>query len=460
MTSLFVISNQSFNVASVLYAIAFVLYAGQLVSNKTLFTKVGPWVARLAWVAHTTALIVRWMDAGIGHPPWTNLYESLVFFSWGVMGVHVFLEARFGFKLSGVFATAVVFAAMGLASLHPHKEIEPLVPALQSWWLLFHVFMACIAYSFFLASSFVCVFYLLKDKVRLETMTAFAALICILFLAIAAGKSFFLTGELQFFKVTQMQAPDGTMKEVIMDFKGPDGRPMQQFVGLPYGAALLGPLLSLYLVAALLLFASVRRGGKALMNLGRLATHPVGADVAQDPLAVNLAVWGRRVFLAAIAVHVALLVDVMVAPAYIGEMALKSNPYRLASIMMTLGVALFFASMFWLKEALVSRLPELNVLDRWGYEAILLGVPFMTLNLVSGAVWAYYAWGRYWGWDPKETWALITWFTYLIYLHLRIIGGWQGRRTAVISIVGFFIVVFTYLGVNLVISGLHSYATA
>jgi cytochrome c-type biogenesis protein CcsB len=84
----------------------------------------------------------------------------------------------------------------------------------------------------------------------------------------------------------------------------------------------------------------------------------------------------------------------------------------------------------------------------------------MTLNLVSGAVWAYYAWGRYWGWDPKETWALITWFVYVVYMHMRVLGGWKGRKTALISLAGFFVVIFTYLGVNLVISGLHSYATS
>jgi cytochrome c-type biogenesis protein CcsB len=83
----------------------------------------------------------------------------------------------------------------------------------------------------------------------------------------------------------------------------------------------------------------------------------------------------------------------------------------------------------------------------------------MTLNLISGGVWAYYAWGRYWGWDPKETWALITWFIYVIYLHTRVLAGWKNRRTALISVFGFFVVIFTYLGVNLVISGLHSYAT-
>lgn len=460
MTTLFTVSNQCFNVASVLYALAFVLYAGQLVSSKALFSKVGPWMARAAYLAHTTALVVRWMDAGIAHPPWTNLYESLVFFSWGIMGVHVLLEYRFGFKLTGVFATGVVFAAMGVASLHPHKEIEPLVPALQSWWLLFHVFMACIAYAFFLASSFVSVFYLVKDKVRVETMAGFAALVCVLFLCIAAGKSFFTTGEIQFFKVTKMQAVDGVLREVIMDFRGPDGKPMQQFVSLPGALYIFWPLLGLYLSSAACLLTSAGRRRKQHEALGGLRAAPVGADVALDAMASRLDRVGRLLFYGALAVHLGLLADVFVATSTQAEMALKSNPYRVASIGMTLAIAAFFAFLFQFRTRVYERLPSLDVLDRWSYESILLGVPFMTINLISGAVWAYYAWGRYWGWDPKETWALITWFTYVIYLHLRMFGGWKGRKTALISILGFFVVIFTYLGVNLVISGLHSYATS
>jgi cytochrome c-type biogenesis protein CcsB len=291
--------------------------------------------------------------------------------------------------------------------------------------------MACIAYSFFLGSSFVCVFYLLKDRVRTETMAGCAALVCVLFLAIAAGKSFFMTGKVEFFKVVKLAGPDGVMKDVIMDFKGPDGKPMQQYVTLPYAGALFGGLIALYLAAA-----------------GALLTRVVRSGI------------GYAVLAAALVVHALLIADVLAAPSFISEMAVKSNPYRLAAIIMTLGIGAFFASLYVLKDNIIQRLPTLNVLDRWGYEAILLGVPFMTLNLISGAVWAYYAWGRYWGWDPKETWALITWFIYVIYLHMRILGGWKGRKTALISIFGFFVVIFTYLGVNLVISGLHSYATA
>ena len=81
----------------------------------------------------------------------------------------------------------------------------------------------------------------------------------------------------------------------------------------------------------------------------------------------------------------------------------------------------------------------------------------LTIGIVTGAAWANYAWGTYWSWDPKETWSLITWLIYAIYLHIRFLAGWKGRRAAIFAILGFLCVLFTYLGVNLVLSGLHSY---
>ena len=97
-------------------------------------------------------------------------------------------------------------------------------------------------------------------------------------------------------------------------------------------------------------------------------------------------------------------------------------------------------------------------LERVIYKTILLGVPFLTLGIVTGAIWANRAWGRYWGWDPKETWSLITWFIYTIYLHSRYLKGWKGRKTAWLSIAGFLFVLFTYFGVNYILAGLHSYS--
>lgn len=97
------------------------------------------------------------------------------------------------------------------------------------------------------------------------------------------------------------------------------------------------------------------------------------------------------------------------------------------------------------------------MLEEISYKMIAFGFLFLTLGIISGAVWANVTWGSYWNWDPKETWSLITWFVYAIYLHLRLRKSWQGGGTAWISIVGFSAMLFTYFGVNYFMSGLHSY---
>jgi cytochrome c-type biogenesis protein CcsB len=104
-------------------------------------------------------------------------------------------------------------------------------------------------------------------------------------------------------------------------------------------------------------------------------------------------------------------------------------------------------------------LPSGKVLDDVAYRAVAVGFPFLTMGILTGAIWANYAWGTYWSWDPKETWSLITWLVYAAYLHARFTAGWRGQRLAWLSAVGFAAVVFTYWGVNFVLSGLHSYGT-
>jgi cytochrome c-type biogenesis protein CcsB len=99
----------------------------------------------------------------------------------------------------------------------------------------------------------------------------------------------------------------------------------------------------------------------------------------------------------------------------------------------------------------------LNFLDNLSYRTIGIGFCFLTLGILSGAVWANETWGNYWSWDPKETWALITWLTFASYLHIRLIGGWTGYKPACIASLGFFIIWICYLGVNILGQGLHSY---
>ena len=104
-----------------------------------------------------------------------------------------------------------------------------------------------------------------------------------------------------------------------------------------------------------------------------------------------------------------------------------------------------------------SKMSLLQTVDIWSYRIIGLGFPFLTIGIISGAVWANEAWGSYWSWDPKETWALITWLVFAIYLHARLIKGWQGQKAALVGSCGFFVIWICYLGVNFLGKGLHSY---
>ena len=148
--------------------------------------------------------------------------------------------------------------------------------------------------------------------------------------------------------------------------------------------------------------------------------------------------------------------------------ALKSNWLIAHVIACFLGYAAFAVAfgvslMYLLKrksalseKSLLHYLPEPGVLDELTHQLIMFGFLFLSAGIITGAVWANSAWGRYWGWDPKETWSLITWFVYAMLLHARLMHGWQGKRIACLSIFGFMAVLFTYFGVNL-LPGLHSY---
>jgi len=110
------------------------------------------------------------------------------------------------------------------------------------------------------------------------------------------------------------------------------------------------------------------------------------------------------------------------------------------------------------ENAFLKLIPESAILDDLSYQMVVIGFLMLTLGIITGSVWAYSAWGRYWGWDPKETWSLITWLIYATLLHSRMIRGWKGKRLAILCIIGFACVLFTYFGVNY-LAGLHSYAT-
>jgi cytochrome c-type biogenesis protein CcsB len=151
--------------------------------------------------------------------------------------------------------------------------------------------------------------------------------------------------------------------------------------------------------------------------------------------------------------------------------ALRSDWLPVHTILAFLGNGLFtlaFAAgvMYLIQErqikskkigSMYHRLPALKILDDLNYRCLTIGFPLLTLGIISGSLWAESAWGSYWSWDAKETWSLITWFLYAAMLHARFAMGWRGRKAAILAIVGFGVLVFSFLGVNLFLSGLHSY---
>lgn len=128
------------------------------------------------------------------------------------------------------------------------------------------------------------------------------------------------------------------------------------------------------------------------------------------------------------------------------------------------GVSFAVSLMFLMRQKMrdnvfwQEHIPEEQKLDMISYRAVSLGFLFLTFVIITGAIWAERAWGSYWSWDPKETWSLITWIIYALYLHLRISKGWKNKSAAMFAVIGFICVIFTYIGVNTLIPGIHSYA--
>lgn len=246
-------------------------------------------ITAVGLLLNTLGVILRWSEAfdkGFGYyAPFSNMYESLVFFSWCIALTYLALEYIYKNQTLGAFVMPFAFLSQALAEYWPqwNQDLRPLMPALQSNWLIAHVIACFIGYAAFAVAFGVAIMYLLKNF-------------------------------------------------------------------------------------------NVERSGKST------------------------------------------------------------------------GTGIF------------ASLPPLNTIDDVVYKTILFGFLWLSAGIISGAVWANSAWGTYWSWDPKETWSLITWFVYAATLHARFTRGWGGKRIAWMAVLGFICTVFTYYGVNFVLSGLHSYA--
>jgi cytochrome c-type biogenesis protein CcsB len=380
-------------------------------------------------LANTGAVARRWYEAG--HPPFATIYEMLLMFVWTLAVLTLVAEKKFGVKVIGTVTMPVAIVGVVLMQLL-RTEVHPLVPALQSTWLHVHVTLAMLAYAACALSFALAMMFLIQDHVATETFLAATSLF---------GIATYLGILTRFEKWGGLSvvAWNPEEKSEVFLSKG-----MRLYVVIPDLGWLL--LLVLAAVAAPLVF---------YLAWKRLRTQEI----------LNLA--NRAMFLSILLQVMALVFFIMRARAgSYGSLddtglfptSLAASPFILSGLVGSIFVSLLYLLLLWRREDLQRMLPPAEELDRITYKTIAVAFPLLTLMIAAGAYWANRTWGSYWSWDPKETWAAITWLVYAGYLHMRITRGWRGRRAAYFAILGFAIVMFTFFGVTYLLPGLHAYA--
>jgi cytochrome c-type biogenesis protein CcsB len=417
-------------VALIFYAGAGALYLGFAVTGNDSYVKYASFATWAGFLANTAAGAHRWYLAG--HPPFASVYEMLLSFVWMVAALTLFAERRYQVKVIGTVTMPLAIVGVVLMQVL-HSDVRPLVPALQSTWLHIHVALAMLSYAACALSFAVAMMFLIQDNMRTDTFLAgTSGLITMIYLGI----------------LTRFEKW-GALSVVAWD-------PAQkQEISLERGVRLMVSIPELGWFFVLVLLAGA--APLVLYILARVKQDETYSGLANRAMFVSLA-------LQAIALAAFLLRannGVYASPLQPGQYfqtSLAASPFILAGLVSGIIGSLLYLMLYWRRDALERMLPSADTLDRVTYKAIGIGFPLLTLMIAAGAYWANQAWGSYWSWDPKETWAAITWLVYAGYLHMRITRGWRGRRAAYFAILGFVVVMFTFFGVTYLLPGLHAYA--
>jgi cytochrome c-type biogenesis protein CcsB len=427
--SLFSESNLLY-VALIFYAAAGALYMGFGVTGTARYVKFASTATAIGLTANTLAIAHRWYLSG--RPPFASIYEMLLSFVWAVALLTLVAEKKFGVKIIGSITMPLAVVCVILMQLLP-SEVRPLVPALQSTWLHVHVTLAMLAYAACALSFALAMMFLIQDGLKTETFLACtSATVSAIYVAIVATR-FEKWGGLS------VTAWDPTTKSDMFL-----GRGMRLFVTIP-------DLGWLFVIAALsgivplaLYFAARARKDESLFGIANRA--------------VFIGILLQIVVLAAFALRVRDASYPSPDQDGLFPTSLAASPFLLGGMVTGIFASLLYLMMLWRRTDLQGMLPSADTLDRVTYKTICIAFPLLTGMIATGAYWANRTWGSYWSWDPKETWAAITWLVYAGYLHMRITRGWRGRRAAYFAILGFGIVIFTFLGVTYLLPGLHAYA--
>jgi cytochrome c-type biogenesis protein CcsB len=415
--------------ALVFYAGAGALYLGFGVTGTESYVRFASIATWIGLAANTGAVAHRWYEAG--HPPFASVYEMLLSFVWTLAALTLIAEKKYGVKVIGTVTMPVAIVGVVLMQLL-RTEARPLVPALQSTWLHVHVALAMLAYAACALSFALALMFLIQDKMETQTFLASTSLFTV---AVYAG---ILTRFEKWGGLSVVAWNAQEKSEVFLQ------RGVRLFVVIPD----LGWLMTLVLLVAAAPFV--------LYLLGRARKDE------------TIFTFGSR------AVFVSILLQIMALLVFLlrarnGQYAsldaeglyatsLAASPFILSGLVGGIFTSLLYLLLLWRRPDLERLLPSAEALDRITYKTICIAFPLLTLMIAAGAYWANRTWGSYWSWDPKETWAAITWLVYAGYLHMRVTRGWRGRRAAYFAILGFAVVMFTFFGVTYLLPGLHAYA--
>jgi cytochrome c-type biogenesis protein CcsB len=417
-------------VALIFYAGAGALYMGFGVTGIPRYVKFASAATVIGLVANTLAVAHRWYLSG--RPPFASVYEMLLSFVWTVAALTLVTEKKFGVKIIGSITMPLAVVCVILMQLLP-SEVRPLVPALQSTWLHVHVTLAMLSYAACAVSFALAMMFLIQDNLQSETFLAWSSgFVSAIYVVIVATR-FERWGGLS------VTGWDANNKSDIFLGKG-----LRLFVTVP-------DLGWLFVIAALSAIVPL-----ALYFLGRAKNDESYYGLANKAVFVSILL--QIVVLAAFVLRVRDASYPSPDQDGLFPTSLAASPFLLGGMVTGIFGSLLYLMLLWRRGDLENMLPSADTLDQVTYKTICIAFPLLTGMIAAGAYWANRTWGSYWSWDPKETWAAITWLVYAGYLHMRITRGWRGRRAAYFAILGFAVVVFTFLGVTYLLPGLHAYA--
>ncbi|MCA1621854.1 MAG: cytochrome c biogenesis protein CcsA [Acidobacteria bacterium] len=492
------------------YLVAAVFYLTNLYAPSRLFEKIGittatvgvmlnlgSWLVR--WIAYREHDVAIWLQEGkpVAEWPWifrnipfANLYDLSLGFAFGAGITTLLIAHRRNFRFLGAVSLPLASLILILARFIG-DDIVGLQPVLDSYWRPIHVGIAALSYGIALVCFAVAVVYLLKDGVKTESMAVWSSAFALAVIATVSKGSVLAVGSV-FWGLSGAVGSYGSAVFLPPRF------PLPLRAELPYvGWLLLAS--GVLLAGVVVLFLRYLYGGDERSR--RLGHHVLKAALVAQVLAVFMLSYQVRTLQA-----VAVCDDGAARPAstacinpsqfqragaFLAEneglrpeqiasipaerlsqageqflrgrqgeffLSLNANPVELAALITAFAGTLFVILFSFRTEKLRAALPDKEKIDSLMYKTG--GVTFagLALLLMTGAVWANESWGRYWGWDSKETGAFVAWLTYGGFLHVRISRGWTGRASAYFAIVAFLLIIFTYLGVSYLLPGLHSYA--